>query len=68
MTRQPLPRFRGDIQLVIDLSAMDQDEAERRMRAIADAVMARLDKSTFKRLAGKPEIVLAEPSSECVPQ
>jgi hypothetical protein len=56
MTKQPLPRFRTTLYLTIDLSAQDEAEADERLDKIADAVRGRLGKTTFQRLAGRPEI------------
>jgi hypothetical protein len=68
MSRPPLPRFRADLQVVIDVSALDADDAERRLAVIADEIAARLSKSTFARLEGKPNAVLVALASEPVTQ
>ena len=57
MTKQPLPRYRADIQVVIEVSAADFDAAEDRLDRIANEIKDRLSKTTFRRLPGKPEVV-----------
>lgn len=56
MTREPLPRFCTTLSLTIELSAKDEAEADERLDKITDAVRERLGKTTFQRLAGRPEV------------
>ena len=60
MTRDPLPRFTTTLHLTVELSAKDEDEADERLDRITDEIQARLRKSTFQRLPGKPVITYAE--------
>lgn len=60
-----LPVFRADIQVVLDVSAADYDEAVERLADIAAEIETRLRRSTFQRLPGKPRVEYAialEPS------
>lgn len=44
----------------MELSAKDEDEADKRLDRITDEIQVRLRKSTFQRLPGKPAITYAE--------
>ena len=59
VTRQPLPRFRADIQVVVDISAADHEQAAARLEAVARHIEQRLAKTTFQRLPGKPTVEYA---------
>ena len=67
MSRQPLPRFRADVQVVVDVSAKDYDQAVGRLETVAREIASRLNKTTFQRLPGKPQVdyaVALEPSQQ----
>ena len=67
MTREPLPRFRADLRLVVDISAKDEQEAEQRLRDVLAFIEQRCDRTTFKRLAGMPAVDYADIISDVVP-
>lgn len=67
MTREPLPRFRADLRLVVDIAAKDEQEAEQRLNLALDFIMGRCDRTTFKRLAGMPSVDYADIASDVVP-
>lgn len=55
MTKQPLPRYRTTLHLTIDLSAATDEEADARLDKIASEIDQRLQRTTFRRLPGKPQ-------------
>lgn len=51
-------RFRCDLDLVIELSAVDDVDASRKLAAIRAFVVDRLKVTTFARLPGRPSVEL----------
>jgi hypothetical protein len=60
MTKPPLPRYITTVHLTVELSAKDYEDAEQRLHKIVGDIQARLRKSTFRRLPGKPEVTYAD--------
>lgn len=60
MTREPLPRYITTVHLTVELSAKDEAEADHRLDRIVDEIQARLRKTTFQRLPGRPEVTYAD--------
>lgn len=60
MTREPLPRYITTVHLTVELSAKDDEQADQRLDRIVGEIQARLRKSTFTRLPGKPEVTYAD--------
>lgn len=56
MTRTAQPRHVADVQVVIDIGALDEDQAEERLAAVVEFIESRLDRSTFQRLPGRPRL------------
>lgn len=56
MTRTPQPRFIADVRLVVEISGVTSEEAERRLEAVLDFLQDRVSRSTFTRLAGQPRV------------
>jgi len=54
----------ADIQIAVEISGVDEAEVEQRLEAIAAFIGQRLDKTTFRRLAGQPRVELVAPMGE----
>lgn len=67
MTRTAQDRYIADLRLVVEIGAASEAEAAERLEAALDFLKDRAAKTTFRRLAGQPDVTYSDISSDVIP-